>query len=109
MAHAVRGTFDRADYRRWVTETERKSRHLTALKPGRVFGASWMSDFVERRKNVNLCNDCARRYGNWYTRRNYVPLGRIRKLTDCDGCSDNGILECNAYVPREALGFWSHY
>jgi hypothetical protein len=60
-------------------------------KPGRRLGAPWLDKYIVARMGVNLCDNCARRYGpglatpkNGY-RVDTNPCGA--KFGVCDGCS----------------------
>ena len=91
----LNGAFTQNDYRRMVTDIERQSRHMTILKPGRRLGATWIDDFVARRRAVSLCPDCERKYGDWHVRFHYHARD-AKEITDCDGCGQ--ILQrCTAY------------
>ena len=55
-------------------------------KPGRQLGATWIEDIVARRGNVNLCEECYRRYDRWWERHDYRPDFQQWKIGECDGC-----------------------
>lgn len=93
-----------SDYRRIITEANKKSAHMVALKPGRKLGAVWIDDFVQRRQNVNLCEECWRKYDRWWLKYDYAPQWNIWKRTDCDGCAKTMHL-CVGFYPKER--YWS--
>ena len=78
----------------------KKTEHLAIVKPWRRLGATWIDDYAARRKNVALCDDCARRYGNWYVRYEYFH-DVVGWGTNCDGCRE--ITRCNMYYPHEVI------
>jgi len=88
------------EYMRRATEP------FTQLRPSTTSGASWISDFVSRRRNVSLCEMCRRKYDgwlshrSWWKRNDYVP-DWVNWLTDCDGCKEWKI--CNGFYPRERI------
>ena len=72
------------------------------VKPERQMGAVWMDGFVARRKNVNLCELCWRKYYGWWNRAGYHPDWDERWLTDCDGCSRR-LIHCYGFYPEESI------
>lgn len=93
--HAANGTLTRSDYRSLITDLERRTHHMTILKPGRRLGATWMSDFIGQRKSVSLCADCQRKYSNWHEKVGYHVRDNS-DLTDCDGCGQV-LQNCKSY------------
>ena len=65
---------------------------ISKFKPPRVLGAVWTSDKVARRKPVAMCENCWRRYRNWWKKEEYRPDWGWRYIGDCDGCSTRNIL-----------------
>lgn len=86
LAAALRGSLTQSDFRRVTWDAHLRSLPLTILKPAKRLGATWVSDFVDTGRNVNLCSDCLRKYGNWWTREDYYPAEAC--TSDCDGCGD---------------------
>lgn len=78
-----------------MVDIERRSRHMTTLKPARILGASWIDNFVAQRRCVSLCPDCERKYGNWHVVNNYHSR-EAKEITDCDGCGQV-LQRCTAY------------
>ena len=87
LGAALAGTLTRSDYRRTIENLWQESDHLAVVKPDRMLGAPWMSDFVSQGLIVSLCADCCTRYGRWWAEYDYLPnLGELG-YADCDGCS----------------------
>ena len=95
ISSALRGTLTRADNRRLIESVNLQTRSVAIRKPGRRLGGGWLDEFVSAKKAVNLCATCAKRYGDWWSKRNYRIRDR-RALTDCDGCG-NELELCNSY------------
>ena len=85
------------NHQKMAPQLDRQSRHMTVIKPERQLGATWMDNFVARRKSVSLCHNCRNRYGDWYKKYAYLPHTRFKEITDCDGCSSTMIV---------CTGFW---
>lgn len=82
-----------------VQDWRKRSQHLRVVKPGRTSGASWLDEFVSRRKNFTLCESCARKYDvGWWKRFEYVS-DWIGWWVDCDGCGE--FYRCNMYYAEE--------
>lgn len=98
LAHALRGTLTRTDYRRFITDLDIRTRPFALVKPGRRLGAAWIDQFVAERKSVSICAECDRRYAGWAEKYNYEPRTQ-RELTDCDGCGEP-LRVCKGYYYR---------
>jgi len=96
---------DRNTYRRQITDYARQTRPMAAIKPGRVLGGVWMDRFVSDRRNVVLCADCVRKYGNWHVRNHYRPqpawlTPHMAHRADCDGCGEE-LAVVTRFFPEE--------
>lgn len=59
-----------------------------------------MDDFVQQRLPVNLCEECWRKYDQWWTRYSYKPNFQMWKRGECDGCGRSFVLMVGFY-PQE--------
>jgi len=91
---------DKVEHRRKIEAVEKKTRHLAFLKPGNQLGASWIDNSVVHRSNVNLCENCWRRYANWWKRYGYRGQWNLQKLSDCDGCGST-LIFVTGFYPEE--------
>ena len=96
--HAANGTLTRQDRRNLAVKWERHTRTATILKPSGWLGAPWIDSFVALGKSVALCEECYRRYGNWWERYSYRGLWGDKHLTDCDGCGKS-LHFCTLFYP----------
>lgn len=106
LAHGLRGTLTRSDSRRVIEETFRKTRHMTVLKPQGWLGAPWIDEFVSRKKGVNLCELCVRKYWKWWEKYDYRPIWSPKKLTDCDGCRSS-MIHCSSFYYWKTQTPWA--
>jgi hypothetical protein len=93
---------NRSDRRKVYTESERLSRQFASLKPAKRTGGSWIGDMVSLRQNINLCEDCWRRYSGWWKADgvSYRPDWNFHKRGDCDGCG-RVIVLLTPFYPEE--------
>ncbi len=70
------------------------------IKPERDLGAGYISDAVARKRNVNLCDFCWRKYYGFWKSESYRPDWDYRWLTDCMGCSTMMVL-CVSFYPED--------
>ena len=70
------------------------------VKPERVLGAVYTSDKVARRKPVVMCEECWRKYRNWWKQAHYRPDWGWNYRSDCDGCSRRFVV-CTLFVGEE--------
>ena len=89
----------KSEYRKSIAEAFRRSDAVAGVKPERFLGAPWIDNFVAQRGNVNLCEECWRRYNDWWKRYGYRPEWKP-KLSDCDGCG-HGPKYVTGFYPEE--------
>lgn len=90
--------------RKRAAEIERhaydKAKADAIKKPGRMLGAVWIDKYVENRRNVNLCEECWRKYHGWWNRYGY-RADWVGWWSHCDGCGRH--VRCNGFYPQENI------
>ena len=71
---------------------------MAILKPTRTLGAAWIDDYVSRRMNVIMCENCRSKYGTWWRQYQYRPA--VATVSDCDGCAET-LTPCVRFIPDE--------
>jgi hypothetical protein len=83
-----------------IRRTLESLKNILVFKPGRVAGAVWTDDKVERGRPVAMCEACWRRYRNWWARANYKADWGCNYVGTCDGCGAGG-LYVTLFLPEE--------
>jgi hypothetical protein len=91
------GKLTQSDFNRLTWDSHISSLQATLLKPGRRLGGAWIDDFVALGRQVCICEDCNRRYGDWWNGVQYRAMEAV--IGDCDGCGEP-LMKCVKFSPN---------